>query len=80
MAKKKKLERNNFVKKKRTRDPKGYYFGDVTVAEINKTIVELGEQDESNEEVANLRYVLVSTMIGPLHMCQIRQALPTLSS
>lgn len=80
MAKRKKLERNNFNKNKKTPDRKVYYFGDFSIAEIHKVTAKLMEQDQSKKEVATIRYALVSAMVGALHMCQIRQVLPMFSS
>jgi hypothetical protein len=68
------------VKGKQRRERRGYYFGDVGIAEINETLKKLSSDSYDNEEFQNLRFGVAMSMVAALHLCQIRQQYFHLSS
>jgi hypothetical protein len=77
------LQRKNskkVVKGKQRRERRGYYFGDVSIAEINQSLRTLKNDGSNNEDFQSLRFGIAMSMVAALHLCQLRQQYVHLSS
>jgi hypothetical protein len=74
------IKRKKVSDSKQRRERRGYYFGDISINDLNKQLKDIIESSEDNKDLQSLIFSVPISMVCALHLCQIRQSLPGLNA